>query len=167
MGEEISRLMDGELEEGELESACARLKHADGMQTWACYHLIGDALRGTERHAPGFAARFADRLAKEPTVIAPRAQPSRPLAYAWAAAAGVAAAALVGWVAFSTLQTEPAAMAKAGEVVSARAGTVGARTVPADYLIAHQEFSPTTQIQGVGPYLRSVAAPAPATETRP
>jgi hypothetical protein len=32
--------------------------------------------------------------------------------------------------------------------------------VPADYLLAHQESSPTMQIQGVGPYLRSVAAPA-------
>jgi hypothetical protein len=33
--------------------------------------------------------------------------------------------------------------------------------VSADYLLAHQEYSPTTQIQGVGPYLRSVAAGTP------
>ena len=28
--------------------------------------------------------------------------------------------------------------------------------VSPDYLLAHQEYSPTTQIQGVGPYLRAV-----------
>jgi sigma-E factor negative regulatory protein RseA len=98
-------------------------------------------------------------------VLAPRTQPARPVAYAWAAAAGVAAVTLVGWVAFSTLQTEPVALAKAGEATPVRGVTMGARAVPADYLIAHQEYSPTTQIQGVGPHLRSVAVPA--AEVRP
>lgn len=167
MGEEISRFMDGELEDGELEIACAKLKQVDGMRTWVCYHVIGDALRGTSGFAPGFGSRFCTRLAHEPTVLAPRAQPSRPLAYAWAAAAGVAAVALVGWVAFGTLQGEPAAIAKAGEATAVRGPGigVGARAVPADYLIAHQEYSPTTQIPGVGPHLRSVAVPA--AEVRP
>jgi len=34
------------------------------------------------------------------------------------------------------------------------------RTQPVspDYLLAHQEYSPTTLIQGVGPYLRAVSA---------
>jgi sigma-E factor negative regulatory protein RseA len=160
MGEEISRLMDGELDDGMLEVACTRLKHPDGMADWVCYHVIGDALRGTGNLSPGFASRFAARLAEEPTVLAPRAAAARPLAYAWAAAAGVAAAALVVWVAFGTLQTESAVIAKAGEAASIRGAQIAPRTVPADYLLAHQEYSPSTQIQGVGPYLRSVAAPA-------
>ena len=93
-------------------------------------------------------------------MLAPRIRTARPLAYAWAAAAGVAAVALVGWVAFGTLQSEPAAMARAGESANVRSMQVVPRALPADYLLAHQESSPTTQIQGVGPYLRSVAAPA-------
>jgi sigma-E factor negative regulatory protein RseA len=159
MGEDISRLVDGELDDSQLDMTCAHLKQPDGMATWVCYHVIGDALRGTGDLAPGFSRRFAARLAAEPTVLAPRVAPTRPLAYAWAAAAGVAAAALVVWVAFGTLQTETAVMAKAGEAATIRATQVVPRTVPADYLLAHQEYSPSVQIQGVGPYLRSVAAP--------
>jgi hypothetical protein len=33
-------------------------------------------------------------------------------------------------------------------------------TVPADYLLAHQEYSPSMAIQGAGPYLRAVASPS-------
>jgi sigma-E factor negative regulatory protein RseA len=160
MGEEISRLMDGELDDAYVDIACAQLKQPDGMTTWVCYHVIGDSLRGTSDIAPGFSRRFGARLAAEPAVLAPRAQHARPQAYAWAAAAGVAAVALVGWVAFGTLQAEPAAMAKAGEAATVRPTQVVPRTVPADYLLAHQEYSPTAQIQGVGPYRRSVATPA-------
>jgi hypothetical protein len=143
MGEEISRLMDGELEDGDLDVAYAGLKHA-----------------GTAGIAPGFSQRLAARLTAEPTVIAPRAAPARPLAYAWAAAAGVAAAALVGWVAFGTLQTETAAIANAGGAAPVRGAPNAPRTLPADYLIAHQEYSPSAQLQGNAPYLRSVAVPA-------
>jgi len=32
------------------------------------------------------------------------------------------------------------------------------QAVSPDYLLAHQEYSPTTLIQGVGPYLRAVSA---------
>jgi len=159
MGEDISRLVDGELDDARLDVAFAQLKHPEGMQTWVCYHLIGDAMRACGEPSPGFSARFASRLAAEPTVLAPRTQPTRPLAYAWAAAAGVAAAALVAWVAFNTMQGEPAVIAKANEAAGVRPVQFAARTVPADYLLAHQEFSPTAQIQGVGPYLRSVSAP--------
>ena len=31
---------------------------------------------------------------------------------------------------------------------------------PQDYVLVHQEYSPSTAIQGVGPYLRAVSAPA-------
>jgi sigma-E factor negative regulatory protein RseA len=159
MGEDISRLMDGEIDEGEQDVAWARLKRDEGRQAWECYHVIGDALRGTDCGTPGFSRRFAARLAAEPTVLAPQRQPARPLGYAWAAAAGVAGVALVGWVAFGTLQTQPAAMAKAGEAATIRPAQLTARTIPADYLIAHEEFAPAVQIQGAGSHLRSVATP--------
>ena len=168
MGEEISRLMDGEVGDDELEAAYKRLKQPDGMAQWACYHVIGDALRGAGTLPEGFTQRLAARLASEPTVLAPQAKtPNRPLAYAWAAAAGVAAVSLVGWVAFTTMEAQPPAMAKAGEAATVRAAAVRPQApVPADYLLAHQEFSPSTQIQGVGPYLRAVTAPA-ASDARP
>jgi hypothetical protein len=39
--------------------------------------------------------------------------------------------------------------------------------VPADYLVAHQEYSPATAIQGGGSYLRAAVATAPAEPARP
>jgi sigma-E factor negative regulatory protein RseA len=164
MAEEISRLMDGELDDELLDTALAQLKRADGMESWACYHVIGDALRGTGPLAPDFAARFAARLAAEPTVLAPpAARPRRAASVAWAAAASLAAVAVVGTVAYTTVDTPPAAMAmaKAREASTVRAAQVRPQGVPADYLLAHQEYSPAAPIQGVGPQLRAVSAPAP------
>ena len=165
MGEDISRLMDGELDDEQLDVVWAQLKRPEGVATWAGYHVIGDTLRGTQRLSPGFSERFAARLAAEPTVLAPRAKPARSLSLAWSVAATVAAVAVVGWAAVSTLDPQANAMAKAREAAVARATQIKPRSVPVDYLLAHQESSPTTQIQGVGPYLR----PATATtfEARP
>src|SRR5437667_2556745 len=115
MAEEISRLMDGELDEIELDLVYGNLKRPDGLATWVCYHIIGDALRGANSVAPGFRGRFAARLATEPSILARRAAASRPVTYAWAAAAGMAAVALVAWVAFATWQPESTVIAKAGE----------------------------------------------------
>ena len=43
-----------------------------------------------------------------------------------------------------------------------RAAQMRPATVPADYLLAHQEYSPANALQGVGPYLRDVAATSAA-----
>ena len=159
MREEISRLMDGELDDESFDGVYEKLKRADGLDTWVCYHVVGDTLRGSAGVAPGFSQRFAARLADEPTMLAPRPRTERPLvAYAWAAAAGIAAVSLVGWVAFGAFDSDRA-MAKAGEATTVRAAQLRRQALPADYLLAHQEYSPTTQIQGVGPYLRAVATP--------
>ncbi len=165
MGEEISRLMDGELPDGEVESVCSRLNGPDGMTTWVCYHVIGDALRGSGAHAPGFARRFAVQLAAEPTVLAPRARRANPLPLAWAVAATLAAVAVVGWVAVATIEVPPAALARARDAGAVRAAQVRPPVIPADYLLAHQEYSPTVQIQGVDPNLRAVSTSS--TELRP
>ena len=163
MNENISRLMDGELDDAELERCCNELKAEGAMQAWVCYHVIGDHLRGANGLSPGFAARFAAALAAEPTVLSPARRSHRPAApatFAWAVAATLAAVSVVGWTAFSMVEVPPTAVAKAREATSVRAAQVKPPGgVPADYLIAHQEYSPTTQIQGVGPYLRAVAVP--------
>lgn len=162
MREQISRLMDGDLEGAEAEAAFRELKQVDGLEHWTCYHIIGDVLRRNGVPTAGFASRFAARLDAEPTVLAPQraqsAQPSR-LPLAWAVAATVAAVAVVSSVAVSMFDTKPMAIATAVEAGNVRP-PVSARPQPVspDYLIAHQEYSPATQIQGVGPYLRAVSA---------
>lgn len=151
MGERISRLMDGELEGAEADAALRELKQPEAVATWVCYHVIGDALRGSGGPTPGFAQRFAARFEAEPTVLAPKPQRPPRLPFAWAAAATVAAVAVVGWVAMSV--PEPQATAVAMRALPAKAAPVSQ-----DYLLAHRESSPTAQIQGVGPYLRPALA---------
>jgi sigma-E factor negative regulatory protein RseA len=158
MGERISRLMDGEVDGAEADVAYRELKQSDGVAVWVCYHVIGDVLRRTSDSTPGFAERFAARLDAEPTVFAPTPRQVTRLPFVWAVAATVAAVSVVGWVAVRTLEPQPTAMANAREAAAVRSAQVMAQPVSPDYLLAHQEYSPTTQIQGVGPYLRSVAA---------
>lgn len=170
MNENISRLMDGELDDAELQCVLAGLKSPEGLATWACYHTIGDALRrdaSPRAFACGVPARLAQRLAAEPTVLGPpRTVVERTATWAWAAAATVAATGIVGWTAFSLVDAAPAAVAKAREAGSIRAAQVRqVVTVPSDYLVAHQQYSPSTALQVVGPYLR--AAAAQGGDTRP
>ena len=162
MKERISAWMDGELDERAAGEAMESLRRdGEASDAWRSYHLISDAMRDRRGLAAGCAPRVRERLEAEPTVLAPQPKPERQIAsYAWAAAAGVAAVSLVGWVAFGTLDADRPAMAKAGEAATVRAAQLKPQTVPADYLFAHQEYSPTTQIQGVGPYLRAVSASA-------
>ena len=160
MNENISRLMDGEIDASELDAVCVALKRQDTMMTWTCYHVIGDAMRGSGAAREGFAARFAKRFAEEPTVLAPspmRARPSPIATWGWAIAATLAAVTVVGWTATSLLGETPAAVAKAGEATAVSAARVRPSTIPADYLLAHQEYSPGAAIRGVAPYVRAVA----------
>ena len=161
MPDSISRLMDGELDDTEIEIVCGRLRRPDAVATWACYHVIGDTLRGGPAPTPGFTDRFAARLAGEPTVIAPGVQRSRPVPAAWAVAATAAAVTVVGWAAYATLDTSPAAIAKAREAATVRAAQVRPPAVPVDYLLAHREYSPTAPIEGIGPGLRTASAISP------
>jgi sigma-E factor negative regulatory protein RseA len=155
--EDISLFMDGELQADRVESVCACMRDAEGVAAWTHYHVIGDALRGSGAFAPGFSARFAKLLADEPTVLAPPRQRSAPTAVAWAAAATVAAVSVVGWVALTTMSAPPTAVATAKRAAVIRAADARP-AVDNEYLLVHQEYSPTVAIQGVRPYLRAVAA---------
>jgi sigma-E factor negative regulatory protein RseA len=163
MSEDISRLVDGELDDEAAARVCAAMRDDAALATWACYHLIGDQLRGLRPQSDAFSARLAKRLSAEPTVLAPSAatRAGRPVvAWAWAAAAGVAAVAVVGWTALTLADSPPAVVAKAREAAGVRADALRPATVPQDYVIVHQEYSPATALQGVQPYLRAVTAPA-------
>lgn len=157
MSDSISRLMDGDLEDGDVAGVCSRMRQPDAVSTWVCYHMIGEALRGGDGGPPRLSREFAARLASEPTIVAPSAIRSRPLPMAWAAAATVAAVTVVGWVAYATLDTSPTAIARAREAATIRAAQVRPQAVPADYLLAHREYSPTTPMEGIGPLIRASA----------
>jgi len=168
MNENLSRLMDGDLDPGELDSLCGSLAKPDLVATWSCYHVIGESLRGSSSIPCGYTARFAARLAAEPTVLAPRTRAATPPAtWIFAAAATVAAVTVVGWTAMSVIGESPAAVAKASEAGSLSAARLRPSTVPADYLLAHQEYSPATAMQ-MGPYMRAVGTqPAETPADRP
>ena len=162
MNENISRLMDGEVDNVEFEQICGAMKSPEALGTWICYHVIGDQLRGARRrdaHDPSrqFAARICAALSAEPTVLAPtaaRPRSTQVATMAWAVAATLAAVTVVGWTAFSMVDAPSTAVARAREAATARAKPPG--DVPPDYLIAHQEYSPSMAGQGAGPYLRAV-----------
>jgi sigma-E factor negative regulatory protein RseA len=158
--EEVSLLMDGELDADRSQRACDGCGERGSIETWVCYHVIGDALRGDVGLLPGFGVRFSARLAAEPTLLAPPRMRPAPAAVAWALAASVAAIGVVGWVALTTMAVPPAAVATAQQAAAVRPADVR-RPVVNEYLLAHQEYSPTTAIQGVRPYLRAVATDTP------
>lgn len=162
MNERISALMDGEVDEPELAQDLVHLRsNGDLRRTWDTYHLIGDTLRG--HAAPALAAKVSQRLAGEPTVLAPqRRAPSRKIAQlAFSAAAGAAGVVLVAWLALPGLRPEPQQVAASSPRGAPPAASVTAVTPVAvgveNYLLAHQSFSPAGAMQGVAPYVRTVA----------
>ncbi len=155
--EEVSLLVDGELDADRVERVCHGLRATAAVETWVCYHVIGDALRGQVKPIHGFAKRFSARLAAEPTVLAPARPRPAPAAVALAIAATVAAVGVVGWVALNTMPAPTEQIATAQQASAVRPADAR-RPVVNEYLLAHQEYSPATAIAGVRPYLRAVAA---------
>src|SRR5947207_11733870 len=158
MKEQISALMDGELEGRAAEQTVDALRgEGEALETWRLYHLISDGMRDTCLLRSGFTARFSERLAAEPTVLAPGGLPGRtPVQrFAFAAAASIAAVALVGWLAFGPQPRSPQPIAQVEAPVTAI--TMPLTNAANDYLLAHQGFSPRVSLQGMVPYVRTVA----------
>lgn len=158
MSDSISRLVDGELDDFDVAGVCRRMRQPDAVTTWMCYQVIGETLRGGDCRWPRVSRDFAHRLASEPTVMAPVPARARPLPVAWAVAATAAAVAVVGWVAMATFDPAASAIAKAKEAATIRAAQVRPLPVPADYMLAHREYSPTTPMEGIDPVLRPASA---------
>lgn len=166
----ISALMDGELSADEARRHIVNMKNDQALRTrWDDFHLIGDAMRGESQLSSQFSDRLAQRLAAEPTVLAPhrlRSNIKRVTTYAMSAAASLGAVALVAWVAL----TPPAPPATGVIAKSSPAPKPISPVEPApvvanvssdgrmnEYILAHQGFSPSTAIQGLVPYIRSVS----------
>jgi sigma-E factor negative regulatory protein RseA len=160
MKSKISALMDGELERQEAEGAIDALKSGgEARDTWRSYHLIGDAMRGTQQLSAGFAARVTARIAEEPTVLAPRAKPifEQRRWQLLSAAASVAAVAFVSIAFFTQDPTLPAAPV-AVAVPQNETAQVAPPETANDYLLAHQGYSPRNSLQGMAAYVRTVSS---------
>lgn len=160
--EQISILMDDEASDQEARQALLRLgDNPAAREAWQTYHLIGDALR-SQSAALDVGARVSAALENEPTVLAPRraTKSGKPYAIAWSAAASISAIAVVGWLAFSAdslIQPKVDLARKsptASELPPVSAPIDGQMN---DYLLAHQGVSPSTGLQGVAPYVRTIA----------
>ncbi len=168
--ERISAFMDGESGSAESHQAVLHLNQdAECRETWTTFHLIGDVMRGDQPMRDDFMARFHARMDSEPTQLAPRRTQWRKYAnYGLSAAASLSAVAIVASLVFSDNPLLP----KSGpqEVAKSAAPAVIAQQSPRpkppaaatpgklnEYLMAHQEYSPSTAMQGVVPYVRTVS----------
>jgi len=184
MSEQLSALMDGELTPDEMKHQISALKKDSALhQTWAAYHMLGDAMRKSPQLSVGFTAKLARQLAEEPTVLAPhRKMQSNTPRYAMPLAASVAAVSMVGVLTWQMVQvnkndvpisiaaapltslqnvavTSPQAVLPPPVVtVAPRPETVQfSRAVSNSYLLAHQEFSPSYAMEGIPAYVRTVS----------
>lgn len=157
MKQEISALMDGEMFDDQAEILIDRLKrHPEVQQDWKNYHLIGDALRQPDHICKSFGKSFHERLQAEPTVFAPYSRTSQKVRnFALSAVASVMALALVAWLSLQVgnesaprIAVAPVQQENAVSLASAQAD---------DYLMAHQEFSPSANVYGGVSYIRAVA----------
>ena len=149
MTQEISSLMDGELEAPEAERAirsCCRGGEASGK--WQEYHLIGEVLRGGVPPPTRTADRVRETLATEPAIIArpKRAMDSTVARVAFAAAASVATLGVVGWIgtqggqvpssSSSIVAKNPVVVQPVSNVTTVPAPTVDVQ----EYLAAHRQM---------------------------
>lgn len=160
MNDRISALMDGEVDgKSAAQMIEALARDAEAVRTWRTYHLIGDAMRGGMLLSERFTERVAQRLAAEPTVLAPRRMRTEsPRLFTMSAlAASVAAVAFVGWMAFAPQpQLAPAPMAQVQNAAD-KPVLVPLPSAANDYLLAHQGFSPRVSLQGMAPYVLTIA----------
>jgi len=186
--ERISALMDGELGRDEVARLIPGVREREDLrEAWETYHLIGDALRGQVGSPIAVARAVAAQLEQEPTVLAPRRASGNGVMrrFGLPSLAAAAAVAAVSWMSFET-HTPPGAAAIAipashlivpsampqqlnvlSEFAQASAPSSPAPQSPPiqlpsrqidAYLAAHQAFSPSTTMQGLAPYVRTVTA---------
>jgi len=168
----ISALMDGELDGREAQGIIVRLKDDSELRVrWDDFHLVRDALRGEPLLSSTFNEALSQRLAAEPTVLAPRRllpRTRRVVTYGMSAAASVAAAALVLNVAMSPdNQLAPGPVVEKDGGIQAASATPQPQpqqpqVVPYDgrwntYLLAHEAVVPGANLPRVTPLMRTVS----------
>jgi sigma-E factor negative regulatory protein RseA len=176
--ERLSTLVDDELPPNEIGVEVQKLnQQAEARESWARYHLIGDAMRREmgSLYTPSLAQSISQRLENEPVVLAPAAI-KRSGAFQRKAWVGMAVAASLGAVALvMTPQlinqegsaTQPAVAAQPAASKTYYVAQDGTRwellKKPAvesrlnKYLVNHQERSPSSNIKGIMPYATFVS----------
>ncbi len=157
MKHEISALMDGELFEDETDILFDQIRRDPGAQgDWAVYHLIGDVLRQPDYIHQDMGARVSEHMQNEPVILAPRSRALKQKArmFALSAAASVLAVGVVAWM---SLQINPeAAPQMAMRQSDIRPVNLQIQPKSDDYLMAHQEFSTSNDMNGGASYIRTV-----------
>ncbi len=167
----LSCLLDGELESGECSSLIERLRRDEGAcRTWVLLNCVGDAMRSAEVasfHSHGFVARVSAALAREPTVLAPRALPPRSAMRRWLLPGAGAVAAAVVLIAIGLPSRQAISPEAAVAGAAPPAPTLAAVQAPMQvdrspqlerYLAAHRELSEPTLMPNSTPYVRTSGA---------
>jgi len=158
MKKEISALMDGEIFEDEAESLLDHIgRGTDAHKDWEIYHLIGDVLRQPDHIHCDLSAKVRERMRDEPTVLAPRSHTARRnvRTVALSAAASLAAVGVVAWMSQQIGSETLPQMAMQNNAL--RPVSMQIQPKSNDYLMAHQEFSPSTDMNGGASYIRMVS----------
>lgn len=156
MTQELSSLMDGELDTSEadraIRSCCAS---EDLKQDWYLYHAIGDAMRGQAPRRLGLPNDVFESLKTQPTVLAPRRPKQTTVArFAMAAAASVATVGVVGWLGSQGGNSSPGAtVAKSSSPIQPVANKTALPPAVAmdvqDYLAAHRQLPSPESVRAV------------------
>lgn len=156
MKEHISALMDGELFDDEAEPLFDKLKRdPEGHEQWLQYHLISDVLRQPDHVHADISSKLRERLKAEPTVLAPRARTGQKVRwFALSAAASVMALGIVAWLSVQVAPQQVPQIAMQQPMDNVHPASVNMD----DYLMAHQEYSPSASMEGMTPYIRTVAS---------
>ncbi len=109
--QQISELMDGELDPNFLPLVMSSVYQASGREQWDMYHHIGDLLRSEAMgYVPtkNFNEHLSLQLVNEPSFIAPTKRRGIHMLSKWPATAAAAAAVLTGFVIAPTIFHGPA-----------------------------------------------------------
>jgi sigma-E factor negative regulatory protein RseA len=159
MKQHISMLMDGELFDDEASALFDKMKHqSEGLDEWTVYHLISDVLRQPDHIHADISNFLRERLKDEPTVLAPYGETRhRARWFAVSAAASVLALAVVVWLSAQVAPEAAAPQVAMQQQPNVRTVGYSVKRDMNDYLMAHQEYSPATSVQGATVYIRTVA----------
>lgn len=158
MKQNISAMMDGELFDDEADVLLDKLKrNPDACREWDIYHLIGDSLRQPDHVRANVGKAVHERLQAEPTVLAPHARIGKSARwFALSAAASVMALSLVTWLSVKIGSEPSPQVAMQQSSVELRPASFSNSRM-SNYVMAHQEFSPSADVQGAATYISTVA----------